>query len=83
MTEEKKKAKRPTAQKRMIQNEKRKQINRAFKSQIRGALRAFESAKTEDELKKVFSALDKGVKRGFLKANKAGRIKSRCTAKIG
>ena len=89
MTESKaKKTKRPTAEKRMIQNAKRNLINKAFKSRVRTAVRAFESAleKSEAELiqtslSQVYSFMDKAVKRGLIKINKASRTKERFAAK--
>lgn len=89
MAEEKKRTKRPTAQKRMIQNEKARTRNRAFRSKIRTSVRRLEDliAKKEaneskEQLKSVYSLLDKGVKKGLLKLNKAKRTKSRLTARF-
>lgn len=85
----KQKAKRPTAQKRMIQNGKRRLQNRIFQSRVKTAIRHFqESAKegdqalVQDNLRKVYSLMDKGVKKGLYKLNKASRTKSRLTAKV-
>lgn len=79
-----KKSKRPTAAKRLIQNQKRRTINRAFKSQVRTAVRGFEDSvkagsKTlpQDALKGVYSLLDKAVKRGIFSVNKAARLKAK------
>lgn len=87
-TEEVKKVKRPTALKRDIQNEKRRLRNKAFKSQVRTAVRNFEEAVTKGEadtiklkLSEVYSLMDKGVKKGVFKINKASRTKSRLTAR--
>jgi len=86
--ETKKKAKRPTAQKRDIQNEKKRLANRIFKSQVRTAIRNFEDAvakkdegQIKDTLSTVYGLMDKGVKRGIYKLNKASRTKSRLAAK--
>lgn len=85
---ESKKKKRPTAEKRMIQNEKARKRNKAFKSSIRTAIRRFEDsvkagdkAETEQRLSTVYSLVDKAVKSGIYKRNKASRTKSRMTAK--
>jgi len=85
---EKSKKKRPTAEKRMIQNEKSRQRNKAFKSQIRTGIRRFEAslssgdkAQLNQSLSSVYSLVDKAVKLGIYKINKASRIKSRLTAK--
>lgn len=84
-----KKTKRPTALKRDLQNEKRRVINKSFKSEVRTTLRSFDAAlatkdkkKIESSLNDVFSVMDKGVKRGVFKENKAGRTKSRAFAKV-
>ena len=89
MAEKKKLSKRPTAEKRMIQNKKARAINGAARSQIRTSIRRFEDLVTKKEsdsareqLKSVYSLLDKGVKRGILKQNKAARTKSRLTARL-
>lgn len=86
--EETKKVKRPTALKRDIRNEKRRLINKSFKSQVRTTVRSLEeSLNTKNKesattnLSAVYSMVDKCVKRGIYKANKASRIKSRLTKK--
>lgn len=84
-----KKVKRPTAEKRMIQNTKKRQQNREFKSQVRTAMRRFEDALTggnkdqsQEKINVIFSLMDKGVKKGVFKLNKASRTKSRLTARM-
>lgn len=84
----KKKVKLPTAKKRDIQNEKKRQANRIFKSQVRTAIRNFEEAVTKKDdaqiketLSAVYGLMDKAVKRGIYKLNKASRTKSRLAAK--
>ena len=89
MAEEKKegpKKKCPTAIKRMKQNKEANTRNNSFKSRVRTAVRSFESALTEKDkdkmqsaLKSVYSLMDKGVKHGIYKENKAARTKSRIT----
>ena len=83
-----KKGKRPTAQKRMLQNEKRRLINKTFKTRVRSAMREFEESLTsndpaviEEKLNNVYSFMDKGVKRNIFTSNKASRTKARATAK--
>jgi small subunit ribosomal protein S20 len=82
------KVKRPTALKRDEQSIKRNLRNRAFRSKMNTALRAFEdtvskkdatSAKTR--LNEVYSIMDKGVKKGIFKLNRANRVKSRLSSK--
>lgn len=81
---EKKKTRRPTALKRDIQNEKKRLLNKSFKSKVRTAMNSFEEALKSQEkesvstsLNAVYSLMDKGVKRGIFKANKAARTKAR------
>lgn len=83
------KKKRPTAEKRIIQNAKQRMINKAFKSEARTAMRVFEEAlkKKEPEsaqaaIAKVYSMMDLGLKRGIYKKNKASRLKARAAAKV-
>lgn len=91
MAQEKKveKKKRPTALKRNIQSEKCRVHNKQFRSRVSTAVRAFEKslaakdeAATKDTLSAVFSLMDKGVKTGIFKLNKASRLKSRLTARV-
>ncbi|SCA64102.1 30S ribosomal protein S20 [Chlamydiales bacterium SCGC AG-110-P3] len=84
-----KKSKRPTAEKRMIQNEKARLRNKAFKSEVRTAIRRFEDAVAKKDatagkacLVNVYSVMDQGVKKGQYKLNKASRTKSRLTARL-
>lgn len=87
--DKKKKNKRPTAEKRDIRNEKRRVINKSFKSNVRTSLNNFETAvKTgekegvDTKLKALYSVLDKGVKRGVFNRNKAARMKARAMKKV-
>ena len=81
--ESSKKNKRPTAEKRMLQNAKKRMRNRVFKSRIKTAIRTFEQASSQKEenasvqLSQVYSLLDKGVKIGVVKKNQAARLKSK------
>lgn len=85
---EAKKVKRPTALKRDIQNAKRRMNNKIYKSRVRTAIRHFhetvekgETAAIQERLNEVYSLLDKCVKTGVYKLNKASRTKSRLTAR--
>jgi small subunit ribosomal protein S20 len=94
MAEEEKKEKveiqrRPQALKRDIQNAKRQQHNRAFRSKANTAIRALRTAVSSGQkeaaklhLNQVYSIMDKGVKTGIVKKNKAARVKARLTAKV-
>lgn len=84
----KKKTKRPTALKRDIQNEKKRLVNKSFKSQMRTVIRRFEEAlegEDRDAVKQTldgaYSMLDKAVKRNLMKLNAASRKKSRLAAR--
>jgi len=75
-----------SAKKRHIQSKKRQARNRTFKSSVNtaiGAYRASISAGDKEASRKslnaVYSLIDKGVKTGKFKMNKAARTKSRLT----
>ena len=82
-------AKQPSALKRDIQGEKRRQRNVSYRSSVLTAIRGFEASLSKKEsaetlkgkLNTVFSLMDKGVKKGVYKLNKASRTKSRLTAR--
>jgi small subunit ribosomal protein S20 len=81
------KEKRPTALKRDLQNERRRLANRSFQAQVNTAIRSLrdsvakkDKAATQTQLSNVFSLMDKGVKIGMFKLNKASRTKSRLSA---
>jgi len=78
---------RPQAQKRDLQNKKRRLINKSFLSSLRTQLKEFaQSVEKGDKdaiksaLNESYSLLDKAAKRGILKKNAASRKKSRLTA---
>lgn len=82
------KAKKPSPLKRDEQSVKRNMRNRSFKSKVTTAVRAFEetitkkdSSSAKTKLNDVYSLMDKGVKKGIYKANKASRVKSRLDAR--
>lgn len=86
---EKKKVKTPTAQKRDIQNEKRRLINKSFKAGVRTAIRKLETDlvsgdadSIKENLNQVYSQMDKAVKRGIFTQNKASRSKARLSARV-
>lgn len=84
------KQRRSTAEKRILQSKKRETRNYAFKSSVRTAIRRFEETLSEgkDEaalkasLNNVYSMMDRGVKRGLFKLNKASRTKARLTQRV-
>ncbi|MBF8262973.1 MAG: rpsT [Parachlamydiales bacterium] len=83
-------ARQPSALKRDIQSEKRRLRNRSFTSSVLTAIRSFESSLEKKEapesirekLNTVYGLMDKGVKKGVYKRNKAARTKSRMTARV-
>lgn len=85
----KKQTKRPSALKRVIQSKKKRLRSKSFKASVQTAVRALKEAQSRqdaqesitEKLNKVYSLLDKGVKKGFYKTNKAARTKSRLTVK--
>jgi len=87
--EEKKamKTKRPSTMKRKLQSDRQKIRNRSFKSRVSTAMRSLTESLTkkepaQDKLSALYSLMDKGVKTGIFKANKAARTKSRFSARI-
>lgn len=83
------KTKRPSALKRNLQSEKRRLNNRSFRSSVSTAIRSLEGALAKKEepakiklqLQEIYSIVDKGVKRGIFKSQKAARTKSRLSAR--
>lgn len=94
MAEEKKDTKQKkerisSAKKRILQSTKARTRNRSFKSEVRTALRSLhdalekkDSTSMKDKLQTVFSLMDKGVKKGVFKSNKAARTKSTLSKKV-
>jgi small subunit ribosomal protein S20 len=77
-----------SAEKRMRQNEKRREINRnsrgSFRTgvkKLRAALEAGEKDAVETLLPETISIIDKAVQKGVLHRNAAARYKSRLTAR--
>ncbi len=82
--------KRPSVLKKGLQDQKRKLRNRAHKSSVLTAMRSFTTSlekkegaeQTNEKLSTLYSLMDKGVKRGIFKANKAARTKARFAARV-
>ncbi|QVK06077.1 30S ribosomal protein S20 [Mycoplasma mycoides] len=70
-------------EKRVLTNEKSRSANKAFKSEIKTAIKKALNAKSNDDANKAelvnhaVSLVDKGLKKGIFKDNKAAREKSR------
>jgi small subunit ribosomal protein S20 len=78
-----------SAEKRMRQNEKRRQINRSNRSRLRTEIKRLRAALeegTKDGVTETYastvSAIDKAVNKGVLHRNAAARYKSRLTAHV-
>ncbi|HEU64311.1 MAG: 30S ribosomal protein S20 [Candidatus Anoxychlamydiales bacterium] len=85
--EKKKKVKKPTAIKRILQSERRNDRNTQFKSRVKTALKDLKASMDNKDAKEIilkkldliYSLMDKAVKKRVFKKNKADRIKSRCS----
>jgi small subunit ribosomal protein S20 len=85
-----KKIKRHSALKNDLQNERRRLRNRSYRTTVNTAIRNFQNSLDQKEsaesvkskLNLVCSLMDKGVKKGIFKLNKAARTKSRFAARI-
>lgn len=83
------KTRQPSALKRDLQGEKRRLRNRSYRASVLTSIRALESSLAQKEapealktkLNAIYSLMDKGVKRGVFKPQKAARTKSRLTAR--
>lgn len=83
------KTKKPSAVKRNLQSEKRRLRNRSYRASVLTSIRSLESSLEQKEapeavktkLNAIYSMMDKGVKRGVFKPQKAARTKSRLTAR--
>ncbi len=91
MAEDKKntKARRPSALKRDIQSEKRRQKNKTYKSTVSSAIKSFQqsvsqkdAAAIQEKYSLVCSLMDKGVKKGIFPKNKANRTKSNLSQEV-
>ena len=78
-----------SAEKRVRQNEKRRNINRSNKSRVRtqikklrSALAASDNNLSQELLKPTISIIDKAVNKGILNKNTAARYKSRLTGHV-
>jgi small subunit ribosomal protein S20 len=85
--EKKAKQRKPSALKRDMQSQRRNIRNRSFKAKVNTAVRSLhetiakkEAVATKASLSDVYSLMDKGVKKGIFKLNKANRVKSRLHA---
>lgn len=83
------KTKKPSALKRDLQNEKTRLRNRSYRASVLTSIRSLEGSLNQKEasevvktkLNAIYSLMDKGVKRGVYKPQKAARTKSRLAAR--
>lgn len=78
-----------SAEKRMRQNEKRRQINRSNRSRLRTSVKKLRAAlaggngeQVTTALPETISTIDKAVQKGVLHRNAAARYKSRLTRRV-
>ena len=84
------KVKKPSALKRDLQNEKKRLRNRSYRASVLTSIRSLESSLSQKDapeaikakLDSIYSIMDKGVKRGVFKPQKAARTKSRLAARV-
>lgn len=89
-TKDEKNTRRPSALKRDLQSEKRRLVNRSFRASVLTAVRLLETALSKKEseadtkikIQQIYSLMDKGVKKGVFKSNKAARTKSRLSSRL-
>lgn len=65
-----------SAKKKKRQDEKRRLQSLKVKRTYKAAVKEARERPIEEKLKKAYSALDKAVKKGVIKKNKASRLKS-------
>ena len=83
------KTKKPSALKRDLQSEKKRLRNRAYRASVLTSIRSLEGSLAQKEspeavktkLNAIYSMMDKGVKHGVFKPQKAARTKSRLSAR--
>ena len=78
-----------SAEKRMRQNEKRRQINRSNRGRLRTSIKKLRTAlsggdagEVKTALPETISTIDKAVQKGVLHRNAAARYKSRLTNRV-
>ncbi len=79
----------PSALKRDLQGDKRRQRNRSYRASVLTSIRSLDNSLTQKEPKEaiktklnaLYSMMDKGVKRGVYKKEKAARTKARLAAR--
>ncbi|MDD2489672.1 MAG: 30S ribosomal protein S20 [Bacilli bacterium] len=71
-----------SAKKRVLTNTKERTENRKVKGIMKATVKDAETNKDEQSLKNAYKSIDKALKKGVIKKNKATRQKSRLAKKI-
>jgi small subunit ribosomal protein S20 len=66
-----------SAKKKMRQDKKRQELNKAYKNRYKKAVKVLVSKPTKKQLIETVSLVDKAAKKGVIHKNKASRLKSR------
>lgn len=84
-----KKVKRPTQEKRQIQNEKCRLMNKGTRTRVKTSMKSCleallekDAVTTQAALNTFCSLVDKAAKKGLFKVNKSSRMKSRMALKV-
>ncbi len=79
----------PSTEKRIRQNEKRRQRNKSLKTKIKNKRKEIQNAieaespdRAENSLQELYGLCDRAAKKGAIHENKASRIKSRMTKRV-
>jgi small subunit ribosomal protein S20 len=78
-----------TAQKRILQSEEARKRNKSRCAQVNTAIRTLkanlgkaDATLVAEQLNRVYSLMDKGVKTGLFKQNKSARVKSKLASAV-
>ncbi|MCL4384355.1 30S ribosomal protein S20 [Patescibacteria group bacterium] len=71
-----------SAKKSLRKSIKNHKANVVFKSKVHGETKSFLAKPSVDGLKKLYSILDKAVKKHLIHANKAARLKAQFSKKV-
>lgn len=71
-----------SSKKALRQAKRNKAVNDRVRGKVREVLREFRTKSSEEVLQKVFSILDRAVKKNIIHKNKASRLKSRLAKKL-
>ncbi|MBD3250415.1 MAG: hypothetical protein GF381_02495 [Candidatus Pacebacteria bacterium] len=66
----------PNAKKALRVSKRKREVNQKIKSQVRTARKKMQTEPSKENLEKLYSAVDKAVKKNVFHSNKAARVKS-------